>query len=312
MILLAVVLLCVGLTLVILSADEAIKRLLNLARFLRLSEFVISFVLAGVIAILPELSIGVLAAAEGSSSLGFGVILGANVADLTLVIAVVVFSSGKFHLDKDIMKNIRLSFLAVILPVLLFIDGEISRLDGFVLVVAFIVYVFFLLRTRHDGASFTGRRQKKQFTIETLILFVSLVLLFVGGTFITNSSQEISLALGLPLFVVGLVIAIGTCLPEMAFAIRSCNKMHCGLGLGNILGNVLADSLLTIGIVAIVQPIKPVLIWPPLIAGLFMVFSTLVVFILSRDGVLDRRDGVVLILIYSLFIALQSAVAGIT
>lgn len=309
MILLAIVLLCVGLALVILSADEAIKRLLSLARFLRLSEFVISFVLAGVIAILPELSIGVLAAAQGTSSLGYGVILGANVADLTLVIGVVVLLSGNVHLDKTIIKNMRLSFAAVILPVVLFFDGEISRLDGVILIAAFVLYVFYLLKSKHNGGSFVGKRPRKQFTIDLSVLLGSLALLFVGGTLITDNSQTLSVALGLPLFIVGLVVAVGTCLPEMAFAIRSCNQMHCGLGLGNILGNVLADSLLTIGIIALIQPIKPDLFMPPLLTGVVMAISALVVFVLSRDGVLDRRDGLLLVLIYALFIVVQSAFA---
>jgi cation:H+ antiporter len=142
---LSVALLCVGLVLVIVAADEAIKRLLNLARYLRLSEFVISFVLAGIIAILPELTIGVIAATAGASSLGYGVILGANVADLTIVIGVVTLLAGKIHLDKAMLRNARLSFIAVILPVVLFFDGEISRIDGAVLVAAFLVYIFFLL-----------------------------------------------------------------------------------------------------------------------------------------------------------------------
>lgn len=218
---LSIALLCVGLVLVIVAADEAIKRLLNLARYLRLSEFVISFVLAGVIAILPELTIGVLAAAEGTSSLGFGVILGANVADLTLVIGVVTLFAGKVTLDKFMLRNIRLSFLAVVLPVLLFADGEISRIDGAILIAAFLIYIAFLLRGKHDGAYFIGKRPKKRITLETLILLGSLALLFLGGTFITNNSQELSAFLGLPIFIVGLIVAVGTCLPEMIFAIRS-------------------------------------------------------------------------------------------
>lgn len=310
MILLAVVLLFVGLAFVILGADEAIKRILNIARFLRLSEFVISFVLAGLIAIIPELSIGVLAAVEGSSSLGLGVIFGANVADLTLVIGVVVLLTGSVHLDAAIIKNMRLSFLAVTLPVLLFFDGEISRIDGVILVAAFMLYVFNLLRTKRDGASFTGKRTRLQFTKESVILIASLGLLLAGGTLITDSSRTLSLALGLPLFIVGLIVAVGTCLPEMAFAIRSCNKLHCGLGLGNILGNVLADSMLTIGIVALISPVKPAFILPPLSTGVFMVISALIVIALARNGVLDKKAGFLLILIYVVFIAVQSIILG--
>jgi cation:H+ antiporter len=305
MVLISLLLIIAGLAIVVFSADEAIKRLLNLARFFRLSEFVISFVLAGIIAILPELSIGVLAAIEGTSSLGFGVILGANIADLTLVIGVIVLTAGKLHLDPQVAKNVRLSLLAVVLPVLLFVDGEISRIDGVILIVAFTLYVFHLLRTKHDTPAFTGRRPRLRFLVETVIFVVSLVLLLFGGTLVTDNAQALSMSAGLPLFVVGLVVAIGTCLPEMAFAVRSAKKKHAHLGLGNILGNVLADSMLTIGIIALIQPIRPVSTMSPLITGGIMVVSALLVYLLSRDGTLDRKDGIVLIIIYAVFIAVQ-------
>lgn len=308
-ILLSVALLIVGLALVIVSADEAIKRLLNLARYLRLSEFVVSFVLAGVIAILPELSIGVLAALGGASALGYGVILGANVADLTLVIGVVTLLAGRVSLDKSTMRNIRLSFISVTLPVLLFIDGEISRLDGAILIVAFAVYIFFLLRAKHDGPVFIGKPRRLHILRDMAILLGCLALLLIGGIFITDNSETLSLALGLPIFIIGLIVAIGTCLPEMAFAIRSCNKMHCGLGLGNILGNVLADSLLTIGLIALIQPIQPAMFLSPFLTGILMVASAVIVYLLSRDGVLDRRDGLLLIIVYAVFIAIQSVLA---
>jgi cation:H+ antiporter len=306
---LSIALLGLGLVLVIFAAEEAIKRLLNLTRYLRLSEFVISFVLAGVIAILPELTIGVIAATEGASSLGYGVILGANVADLTIVIGVVALFAGKIHLDKTMLRNIRLSFLAVVLPVVLFWDSEISRLDGVILIGAFLVYLFFLLRGKRDGAVFSDKRSKRRIILQLLILLGSMALLFVGATFITDSSESLSTTLGLPLFVVGLIVAVGTCLPEMIFAIRSCNKAHCGLGLGNILGNVLADSLLTIGVVALISPIKPAYVLPPLSTGVLMVVSAVIVFGLSRKGLLDRRDGLVLVLVYALFIAIQAVLA---
>ncbi|HLC01133.1 MAG TPA: hypothetical protein VJL33_07440, partial [Candidatus Bathyarchaeia archaeon] len=241
MILVPILLICVGLAIVVFSADQALKRLLNLAMFFRLSEFVTSFVIAGVIAVLPEMSIGVLAAVEGTSSLGFGVILGSNVADLTLVIGAVALFAGELQLDSDALKSVRVSFLAVVLPVLLFIDGEVSRIDGVILLLGFMLYLFTLLRTKRDGQAVAGEKRKLRFVLEFLVLAVSMAILFAGASLITENSQELSSSLGLPLFLVGAVVAVGTCLPELAFALRACNKKHCGLGLGNILGNVLAD-----------------------------------------------------------------------
>jgi cation:H+ antiporter len=308
MVLTNLLLIFVGLAIVVFCADEAIKRLFHIARFFRLSEFVTSFVIAGIVAVLPEMSIGVVSAIEGTSSLGFGVILSSNVIDLTVVIGAVTLFAGKLTLDSTMKKSIRMSFLAVALPVLLFIDGEISRVDGFILVLGFVFYLLMLLGTRRDGPPVPGERQKLRSTFEFLVLLVSLAIMFAGASLVTDNSQALSMALGLPLFVVGAIVAAGTCLPELVFAIRACKKKHDGLGLGNILGNVLADSMLTIGVIALIQPIKPQFPIPAFATGVIAVISALIVSLLSRDGVLDRKDGVLLIMVSGLFVAVQVAI----
>jgi len=306
--LISLLLLFVGLIIVILTADIAIKRLLNLSRYFPLSEFTTSFIIAGIVAVLPELSIGIIAALEGSSSLGFGVILGANVADLTLVLGVVLLLSKRLVLDASTIKHIRLSILALVLPVILFFDGEISRVDGAILIGVFVIYILYMLKSKSSEEITKKRQGKLKFAADSAILILSLVLLFVGGNIITGSSQDLSIQLGLPLFVIGLVVAIGTCLPELAFALRASRTRHAELGLGNIFGNVLADSMLTIGIIALIQPIKPA---QPIIAlstGLFMVLSGAVVALLSRKQELTREHGVFLTVFYLGFIALQYAI----
>jgi cation:H+ antiporter len=286
-------------------ADIAIKRLLNLSRHFRLTEFTTSFIIAGIIAVLPELSIGVIAALGGSSSLGFGVILGANVADLTLVLGVVLMLSKKLTLDNGTIKHIRASILAIVLPVVLFLDGEISQVDGAILVGVFIAYIGYVLITKTPEEASKMRSGRRKFATDTIILVAALVLLFVGGNIITNSSQDLSIQLGLPLFVIGLVVAIGTCLPELAFAVRASRTRHAELGLGNIFGNVLADSMLTIGVIALIQPIKPNQPLFALSTGLFMVFSGALVALLSRKQELTYKHGLILTMCYVGFIVLQ-------
>jgi len=117
-----VLVLLAGIAIVVYGADEAIKRLLNLSKFFRLSAFIVGVVIAGTLAVLPELSIGILSAIEGSSTFGLGLIFGANVADLTLVIGVVVLIAGTQKMTPDMLKNLKISFLAVLLPVFLLLD----------------------------------------------------------------------------------------------------------------------------------------------------------------------------------------------
>ena len=307
----SVLFLCAGIAIVVYGADEAIKRVSNLSRFFRLSVFVASVVIAGTVAVLPELSIGVISAIEGTSSFGLGVVLGSNVADLTLVVGVVVLVAGKLKMNSVVLKNLRISFFAFILPVLLLWDGEISRVDGGILLLAFIAYTVWLVRKGRDGEEVIRKRGIIRFAIDVSLLIIGITVLFIGSSLVTDEAQAINLSLGLPLFLIGVIVALGTCLPELAFSVRACETKNCELGLGNILGNVLADSMLTIGIIALVQPIKPTYLVFPMSTGLFVAISALTLYMLSRHGELNRKEGVVLIIVYVVFLVVQSLIEAL-
>jgi cation:H+ antiporter len=298
-----------GIAIVVYGADEAIKRLLGLSKLFRLSAFVTGVVIAGTLAVLPELSIGVLSALDGTSSFGLGVILGANVADLTLVIGIVVLIAGCQKMNSSMLRSLKISFVAVLLPVFLLLDGELSCLDGVILVSAFIVYVFWLLYTgRKDKSAAESMRFSKRIIglgVTVFLLIIGVTVLFIGSELVTESAQTLSADLGLPLFLMGLIVAIGTCLPEMAFAVRAAEAKDGEIGIGNILGNVLADSMLTIGIIAIINPIKVPNLASPLSAGIFVAVSIVFVYLRSRDGDISKFDAKLLIGVYALFVLFQ-------
>jgi Ca2+/Na+ antiporter len=91
----------------------------------------------------------------------------------------------------------------------------------------------------------------------------------------------------------------------MAFAVRAAETKDGEIGIGNILGNVLADSMLTIGIIALVQPIKIPNLISPLTAGVFVAVSITFVYLRSRDGDINKKDATLLIVAYALFVVIQ-------
>ncbi|XHH10140.1 MAG: sodium:calcium antiporter [Candidatus Bathyarchaeia archaeon] len=297
-----------GIAIVVYGADEAIKRLLQLSKFFRISAFVTGVIIAGTLAVLPELSIGVLSAIEGSSTFGLGLIFGANVADLTLVVGSVVLVAGNQKITPNMLKSLKISFIAVLLPVFLLIDGELSCFDGIILVAAFAVYVVWLL-LRGRGEKEVAERMRLSKTVVRLgitvfLLVIGITVLFIGSELVTQSAQDLSSVFGLPLFLIGLVVAIGTCLPEMAFAIRASEK-EGSIGIGNILGNVLADSMLTLGIIAIIHPIIIPNLAAPLAAGVFVALSAVFMFLRSRDGIINKKDALLMIGLYVIFVLTQ-------
>ena len=193
-----------------------------------------------------------------------------------------------------------------ILPVLLLWDGGISRLDGFILLAGFAWYVFGMLSDRGSWPHSHSMKEEANVPAELIVLAASLAALFVSGDIILGAATSISTMLMLPLFFVGLLAAVGTCLPELNFAIQAAKKRHGDIGIGDILGNVFADCMATIGVIAILSPISPRFPQLALLSGVIMAVSMAVILLLlRRGGKVTRRQGFVLVALYIFFVAAQ-------
>ena len=213
-----------GFCLLTLSSRVAVKSLVKISRHFSIPEFVISFLLVGVIAILPELSIGINSALAGSPNFGLGIVFGSNIADLTLVLGTVALASGGLKVHQYSIRNVWLFLFSVTLPVLLLLDGEISRIDGLVLLLGFITYVFIMLYDRNSWPHNHSLRQSADLPFELITVLVALAALFFAGDIVTNAAQSLSALAGIPIFFLGTIVAVGTCLPELNFAPRLQGK----------------------------------------------------------------------------------------
>lgn len=288
------------------AATTAIKRVLALTRHWGFSEFIISFLFIGVVAILPELLIGVVSALSGASSFGAGIVIGANIADLTLIVGLVALLTKGIKLYDYTFSNIKKLVLFVPLPLILFLDGVLSRTDGVVLILAFAIYLVMMIK-RHTKNPATRIVLRRVIIFkELLILLIAVGVMIFSAHIITVSAKNINVALAMPIFFIGIVVALGTCLPELMVSLKSNKQRHGELGLGDILGNVFADCLLTLGIIAVISPIRPD--YPLLvISGAFlMIFSMLILMVISRsENRISRDEGLLLIILYFFFLAVQ-------
>lgn len=301
-----VLLIIIGFVLLTKSAPEAIKRALLLSEHWGFSEFVVSFIFIGGIAILPELLIGVISALSGVSSFGAGIVMGANIADLTLIIGIVAFFTKGINLSESTFKNLKLIFLFLFLPFILFLDGELSRIDGGVLILAFLMYLVIMFKRTPKIKPVKLGIKPISVSREAGILIIAIIIMIFSANLITESAQSISSLLVLPIFFIGIIIAIGTCLPELIIALKSNKHNHGELGLGDILGNVFADTLLTLGVIAIIAPIRPQFPLQVIFSSFLIIFSMLTIIILSRsENRISKDEGLFIIIMYLFFVGLQ-------
>jgi len=301
-----------GFVLIAKSANEIIKSLVRIAGYLGFTEFAISFLLVGIISVMPELVIGVMSALEGTPSFGLGIIFGSNIADLTLIIGTVALLSKGIKLHSSTIKQAKFLVLLIALPVLLLWDSEISRLDGLVLLLAFLFYCYTVIKS-HGPSVQPFIKKKPSIFFEFTVLLVCLIVVFISGNMITHAGKELSSILFLPLFFVGIVLAVGTCIPELVMAVQASKKKHSELGFGDIMGNVFADCTGTIGVIALISPIRPEYPQLTVLTGIIMVSSLMaLLFIFGSSKKISKRGGVYLILAYLALLVFQFIIEKMT
>lgn len=289
------------------SGAWAVQALSRVARFLKWSEFVVAFILMSFVSSFPEFFIGLSSVFHRVPEVSFGNIIGANVINLTLAVGLAVLFLGGLEVEKKIVKkdSIFTAFSAV-LPLILILDKELSRIDGLILIFAFAAYITWLFSQRERFTKIYNNAQTGfgQFLKDIFIFLGSVILLFLSAEAVIRSSAALAKIFGVPPVVIGiLVISSGTALPEAYFSIKAAIKGSKGLILGNLMGCVVVTSLFVLGMVAVFSPIKIADFTPYFAARLFLSVSAVFFLVAVRTGEkITRKEAVLLILIYLSFV----------
>ncbi|MEX0918968.1 MAG: hypothetical protein WDZ85_03345 [Candidatus Paceibacterota bacterium] len=252
------------------SGEILINHLIKLSKFLGLTEFVVAFFVMALAASLPNFFVGLTSVWQGVPELSLGDIFGNNMAALTLAIFfAVLFAPGReIKADGETVQiSVWATALAVVLPLILLADNVISRSDGFILIIAFLIYVFWLLSKKerfskiYDGEpeANKGPTIKKLFgVIKSLtLIFLGVALLLLAAQGIVSSAIYFAVFLGLPLILIGfLIVGFGNALPEVYFSFISARRGETSLILGNVMGSVIFPATLILGLVAVAEPIE--------------------------------------------------------
>ena len=290
-----------------------VKVLTMMSRYFRLTEYVFAFILMTLATTMPELFVGVTASIGGLPSISLGNIIGSNLVNLTFVLGTVVIVAKGLKIESKIAKrDAWIIFFIALLPLLLLFDKQLSRPEGVLLIIVFGWYIYHILRSkdafrkRMDSMKRDAKVFKKLLkNIFYFVIAVGVLLLSAWG--IVESAKLIAKELYLPLTLIGIIlVALGTSLPELVFGVRAVIAKHEGLSLGNLIGSVVINSTLILGLVAVINPIQIENLNIIYVGGAFMVLSILIAnfFIVTRDKI-SWKEGVFLIAFYVLFLVAE-------
>lgn len=297
----------VALYLVIRGSTMATKYAGRLAESFRLPRYTVGFIVVAIISILPETFIALNSAIAGIPSFGLGMLFGASIADLTLIFAIIVFYARRnLWVESKTLKNQAAYPFILLLPLTLGLDGYFSRAEGAVLVLACVMFYYIALRESAGGQAALSNHHHDERLKSISILLASMAILLLGSHFTVNAALSVANHLRInPILVGMLVVGLGTTMPELFFSLRSIKKKDDSLAIGDLLGTVLANATIVVGILALIQPFA----FPSRIiyvTGSFMVLASFLIFRFMRSGhALTRREATMLLAFWFVFVIVE-------
>ena len=250
----------------------------------------------------PEAAVSITAAFGGNADITVGNIVGSNILNVLLILGIasviVSIAVEKASIRYDIPYMIFCSVL------LLFqgYDGKIGIVDGVVLWIAFLVYLFYLFmqaRKRRDAEETIPCE-----SIWKLILFCvgGIVAILLGSRLAVYGATEMARLYGISERVIGLtIVALGTSLPELFTSVTAARKGNAEIAIGNIVGSNIFNILFIIGTTAFIRvvPYERRFLFDTIVmiaTGIILLLCVL------KKHKLTRAGGMLMLFCYSLYL----------
>ena len=273
---------------------------------------------------LPELIVAITGAQSGNDGIALGNILGTNMFNLCVILAVVaIFKPIKFLKEtvrKDMYMTVVTAFaLFVLMADVLFDNGTVnmlSRSDGAILLIMFGIFMYYTLYGYidywNDRKDEVGKEEVKLklkdidvLTKSIVLMIIGIVMVFLGARWSVDAVEDIAVRLHISeTFISIMVIAVGTSLPEIFTSIAAGKKGKMGIVVGNLIGSNMFNILLVLGAASFINPIQLEMDSVLIDALVFLFASTLCILFtkIKKKFEFSRAEGVTLFLIYCAYI----------
>lgn len=311
-----------GLVLIIKGSDWFIDAVIWVANVFKIPYIIIGATIVSICTTLPETFVSLTASFKGETDVAFGNAIGSIAVNTGFIMAILLIFAKPFIEDKkDYIKNgVFLVFLLILTMVIGFTKGQIDRWIGIGLLCLLFLYLFHnvlsakkLMRLECDETLSSEQEciivSKGSIIKYSIKFIIGISFVVLGSNLLVDNGIQIAEILGVPSILIAVTFtALGTSLPELVTVIASIRKKATNLGVGNIIG---ADILNIIQVVSVSSTITPIPLDHDRSILIFQLPVTLIIVTLavlfgtfSKSG-FKRWQGLILLLVYSLFVALN-------
>ena len=305
-----------GLILLCIGGYAIVSGGVSLAKKLRISSMIIGLTVVAYGTSTPELAASLLAAFNSHTELILGNIVGSNISNVGMVIGISAIFTPLLISKITVSRWIPIMIGVSLLVVAMSYDGEISQVDGVILIAALIGFTAYTIKTVKkqkiqqnetiENEALEGEYFLSRYKIETYpqsigLIVAGVIVLFIGGHLTVDGAVNIAETLGLSQLVIGVVIvAIGTSLPELITSIIAIAKKQTDIGVGNIVGSNIYNILLILGVSSAIVGIPVV---PDVFSNYYIMIAFSLVLFIGFRKYIPRIVGVGLAIAFVVYLA---------
>ncbi|SED04905.1 cation:H+ antiporter [Tenacibaculum sp. MAR_2009_124] len=301
----------IGLTLLVFGGNWLLKAAVGLSLKLNIPKIVIGMTVVSFATSAPELIVSIKSALNGATGLAVGNVIGSNIANLALVLAITVILSP-IDVEKSFYKTDWPVMMIASVMLYFFIanDSTIQTYEGAILFASLIAFLIYLLRFQKLAVVDEVPEDDEEMPLFKIAMFLAIggFGLWAGSELLIDGSVTLAKNLGVSDAVIGVtIVSVGTSVPELAASIIAVINKEKAISLGNLIGSNVFNILAVLGITSLITPIEvkedaASLISHDIFWMLGISFVILPLVFIPKGRRLGWRDGVLLLMAYITFV----------
>ena len=303
-----------GFFLLVVGGEFIVRASVALSLRFNISKFVIGMTVVSFATSLPELIVSINAALNNSPSIAINNVVGSNIANIGLVLAIIALLSNISVNEKSFRRDWSwMFFLSIMLWLFIITDNELDGFEGFLLITFLVNFVYNVLKKSDSIELLNDVDDKLKLTSNFKILiwlFISSLTLYFGAEFLVDGAVKFANQINISEAVISVsIVAIGTSIPELAASLVAIAKNEKGISVGNLIGSNIFNIGSVLGITAIIKdiPIAEEIIERDIIWMMVFTVLIMVLAVLPEKNKISKYKGLIMLLGYFVFIFLAFA-----
>lgn len=302
----------IGFTLLGFGAHLSVTSAAAIARRFGLSARLVGLTILAAGTSIPEISVALKSSLNNIPGLAVGDAIGSNITNIGLVLGVTALFIPLEVRSTTLQKEWPILFLSVLVAGLLMLDGNLSHVDGGVLIISCLLVIIWMIRQgcqksifQRDilGAEYQEEINRKKDSLSKLIFFLILgfILLPISAQIIVRNAVLLAEYFQVNNIIIGLTVSsLGTSLPELATSLSAARRKEYDIVIGNVLGSCIFNLLAVLSIPALIRsmPLGKHMILDYGVMSFLVILLFVFSFRFGRVSYLTRLESIILITIY--------------